>query len=77
MAQADAGAPTSCASNTDCARDSYCNTSTCGGRGRCDARPQVCPGIYAPVCGCDGRTYSSDCIAASQGVSVARVGECR
>jgi hypothetical protein len=59
-----------------CAADEYCNYpagANCGradASGTCAPKPQVCDAIYDPVCGCDGMTYASACVAASKGVSV-------
>lgn len=65
-----------------CLPDEFCSYDRgdfCGAAdapGTCERRPDLCPGIEAPVCGCDGMTYSNECIANSSGTSAASDGAC-
>ena len=36
----------------------------------------ICAEIYAPVCGCDGETYSNACVAECNGILTYTEGEC-
>lgn len=70
--------PCGCSSNADCLVEGYCDrpTGDCDGIGQCERRPVICIDLWAPVCGCDGRTYSNSCYAHRQGANVARDGPC-
>ena len=54
-------------------------SQSCGANdawGRCTTQPAACAQDYNPVCGCDGKTYSNDCMARSAGVSIDHTGKC-
>lgn len=65
-----------------CGDGLYCSftlAAICGwadAGGTCAPRPQICTAQYDPVCGCDRRTYSNTCAAASAGTSVSARGQC-
>lgn len=82
---------TECRTHADCAGGEYCSwpepecPTACAlpegcpdlpARGTCVPRPEVCPDVEAPVCGCDGETWGNACVAAAAGVNVVHDGPC-
>lgn len=59
-----------------CAMDAGICRRVADAAGVCTSKPEVCPMIYAPVCGCDGQTYSNNCTAAASGVNIVHEGAC-
>jgi hypothetical protein len=68
-----------CTSNAMCGAGQFCefDPGLCSGAGKCEPRGTgECEEYYAPVCGCDGVTYSNDCFRRYAGVSLLHIGEC-
>jgi hypothetical protein len=65
-----------------CAERLYCSYAIeahCGAgdmSGTCKPIPEMCTMEFAPVCGCDDKTYPSACVAGRSGISVGRAGAC-
>ncbi len=68
-----------CTENSDCGSNFlYCSKpeGQCGGEGACVEKPVMRICLADPVCGCDGKTYSSPCDAARDGISISHKGTC-
>ena len=65
-----------------CAEGEFCDfapQAQCGALdhgGTCKPIPEACDANYAPVCGCNDKTYSNACVANTDGISVKQEGEC-
>ncbi len=74
-------ATTTCDSVTKCPDKQFCDLApgSCdvpATSGTCVAPPEVCTQQHIPVCGCDGKTYSNDCLRQKAMVSKSYNGEC-
>lgn len=64
------------ACNPACGAGTYCDQPSCFGRGTCVEIPVLCTREFAPVCGCDNKTYGNDCNRRMKSLSKAHDGEC-
>lgn len=71
--------PNACGGEVLCPGEAWCDhPEGCGEtvEGTCEPRPDMCPEIFEPVCGCDDMTYGNACEAHAAGVGVAADAPC-
>ena len=73
----EGGAVTTCAEGFFCEYDEAQYCGEVSGPGTCVRKPMTCTKEWAPVCGCDARNYSNDCVAHSHGASIRHRGLCQ
>lgn len=71
-----------CATVTTCTSDADCTVGFCfkysceaAAEGTCETKPPFCLVIGDGVCGCDGNSYTNECLAKKAGVSVDPTGD--
>jgi hypothetical protein len=67
---------------TACATGEVCMLAkgTCADKatkGVCSKKPEICPTVVTPVCGCNKKNYSSECVALSNGHNTLADGNCK
>ncbi len=72
---------TPCATSDDCPANEFCDKASDGCEadptpGECRLRPEGCPGVYQPACGCDRMVYGNACDANAAGQDLSRAGGC-
>ncbi|KAJ4457114.1 putative nucleoporin GLE1 [Paratrimastix pyriformis] len=67
-----------CLENRTCRYRGFClkPNGQCESYGKCTLIPDACDTSVSPVCGCDGKTYTNECLAHAAGTSVNTLGPC-